>query len=109
MEGTDADGRTDFSLSFAAIEDKFGNKHFFFAIPLDPGWTNSLERITLTGPEGTVTVDADDPRTLTFVTDRDTGEIRGILRDWDAPLPASLGSGGNLSTRTTRGIGEILR
>ena len=109
LEGVGTDGQVEFSLGFTPGEDKFGDKYFFFTVPVYPGWGESLERITLTGPEGTVTVAADDPRTVSVVTDRFTGEIRGILRDWDGVLPMSLGSGTDLNVRTTRGIREAIQ
>ncbi len=37
-------------------EDQFGDKYFFFTIPIEARWAGSLDRITLTGPEGVVTV-----------------------------------------------------
>ena len=109
IEGFGRDGQTEFSLSFTPGEDKYGNKYFFFAVPIEADWEGSLERITLTGPEGEVTVDQTDPRSLTIVTDPVTGRIRAILRDWNQPLPAALGDTGGLEVVTTRGIVEAVR
>ncbi len=99
--GTGTDGRSLFSLDFTPGEDGYGNGHFFFAIPVEPEWADALERITLIGPEGVVVIDADDERALTVVTERDTGRIRAILRDWEAPLPAALGAPGAFDVTTT--------
>ena len=82
---------------------------FFFTIPIEDGWENSLERITLAGPEGEVTVDSGDRRSITVVTDPSTGRIRAILRDWEGPLPAALGDTDGLEVETTRGILEAVR
>ena len=109
LEGVGTDGQVEFSLGFTPGEDKFGDKYFFFTVPINAGWRESLERITLTGPEGTVTVVTDDPRRVSVVTDRSTGEIRGILRDWDGGLPTSLGSGPDLNVQTTSGIRQAIR
>ena len=109
IEGFGRGGQTEFALSFTPGEDKYGNKYFFFAVPIEADWENALERITLTGPEGEVTVDRNDPRSLTIVTDPATGRILAILRDWNQALPAALGDTSGLEVVTTRGIVEALR
>ena len=109
IEGFGRGGQTEFSLSFTPGEDQYGNKYFFFAVPIDGDWEDSLERITLTGPEGEVTVDQNDPRSLTIVTDPATGRIRAILRDWNQALPSALGDTSGLEVVTTRGIVEAVR
>ena len=109
LDGLGPGGDVEFSLSFTPGEDVYGNKYFFFTIPIEDDWENSLERITLTGPEGEVTVDSGDRRSITVVTDPATGRIRAILRDWDRPLPAVLGETGGLEVETTRGILEAVR
>ncbi len=109
IEGFGRGGQTEFSLSFTPGEDKYGNKYFFFAIPIEADWEDALERITLTGPEGEATVDSSDPRSLTIVTDPATGRIRAILRDWNEALPEALGDTSRLEVVTTRGIVEAVR
>ena len=109
IEGFGRGGQTEFSLSFTPGEDQYGNKYFFFAVPIEGDWEDSLERITLTGPEGEVTVDQNDPRSLTIVTDPSTGRIRAILRDWNQALPGALGDTAGLEVVTTRGIVEAVR
>ena len=109
LEGLAADGEVEFSLSFTPGEDQYGNKYFFFALPIEEDWEGSLERITLTGPEGGVTVDSDDQRSITVVTDPATGRIRAILRDWEGPLPAALGDTDGLEVRTVAGLAEAVR
>ncbi|WP_310757232.1 Ig-like domain-containing protein [Candidatus Palauibacter soopunensis] len=94
-----ADGVPEFSFSFTPGEDKFGNKYFFFMISARP-----LDRITLTGPEGTVTIGEDDERTITVVRDG-SGSIRGILRDWSGDLPAALEPVAGLDVATYRALG----
>ena len=109
LDGIAAGGDVEFSLSFTPGEDAHGNRYFFFTVPIEDDWEDSLERITLTGPEGEVAVDDSDPRSLTVVTDPATGRIRAVLRDWAGPLPAVLGDTGGLEVETTRGVFEAVR
>ena len=108
LEGITGDGEVEFSLSFTPGEDVDGNKYFLFTIPIQEDWENSLDRITLSGPEGEVTVDSNDHRAITVVTDPATGRIRAILRDWVGALPAVLGDVGELEVVTTRGLLEAV-
>ncbi len=109
IRGSGSDGRSLFSLDFTAGEDEFGDRYFFFTIPIEADWTDALERITLTGPEGLVTLDADDQRRISVVTERSTGRIRAILRDWEGAIPAALGGDPDLEVVTTRGLAEAVR
>ena len=109
LEGITSGGGVEFSLSFTPGEDVYGNKYFLFTIPIEEDWEGALDRITLTGPEGAVTVDSSDRRAITVVTDPATGRIRAILRDWDRALPAALGNTDGLEVVTTRGILEAVR
>lgn len=107
--GSGTDGRALFSLDFTPGEDAYGGKHFFFAVPIEPGWAGSLERITLVGPEGVVVIDGEDDRAITVVTERGSGRLRAILRDWEGPLPAALASDPDAAATTTRGLEEAVR
>ena len=109
VEGIGRDGNVEFSLAFTPGEDKFGDKYFFFTIPIEAGWDDALDRITLTGPEGVVTVASDDNRALSVVTDPDTGRIRAILRDWDGPLPAAVGRAADVDVATFRTLSDAIR
>lgn len=109
IRGLGAGGRTLLDLDFMPTEDGHGGKHFFFTVPLDPEWEDSLDRIVLTGPEGWAAVDREDERAITVVTERETGRIRAILRDWDGTLPAGLRGGGGLEIATTHGLGDAVR
>ena len=62
----------------------------------------------LTGPEGEVTVDDSDPRSISVFTDPSTGRIRSILRDWDGPLVAAMGATDEFEVVTTRGIRQAV-
>ena len=109
VEGRGRGGRVEFSLSFAPDEDKFGNKYFFFFVPIQAGWEDSIEAIALSGPEGEVVVDAGDRRSITVVTDRATGRVRAMLRDWQGPLPTALGDVRGLETTITTGLRDAVR
>ena len=99
-----AAGARQFSLSFTPGEDQFGNKYFFFTVPSAP-----LDRIRLAGPDGTVTIGADDERTISIVRDPASGVIRGILRDWGGDLPPALGRIEDLDVSTYRALGVSLQ
>ena len=109
LDGIASGGDIEFSLSFTPGEDAHGNRYFLFTIPIEDDWEDTLDRITLTGPEGEVTVDSGDRRAITVVTDPATGRVRAILRDWDRALPAVLGDTGGLEVVKTRGIAEAVR
>ena len=98
-----------FSLSFTPGQDKFGDKYFFFAIPVEQDWEESLDRIVLTGPEGSVAIGADEQRTLSVFRDARTGKVRGILRDWDGNLPVALQQADDLSIMTIQGLMDSVR
>ena len=99
-----AGGAVEFSLSFTPGEDQWGNKYFVFMIP-----SGSLDRITLTGPEGTDTIGVDDERTISIVRDSATGRIRAILDDWTGDLPVALGQVDEFELATYDARGERRR
>ena len=109
IEGTGDGGDLEFSLAFTPGEDKFGDKYFFFAIPIEAGWADSLDRITLIGPEGTMSLGTDEDRAVTVVTDPATGSVRALLRDWDGPLPAAAGRAADLDVATFRTLSNVIR
>ena len=78
-------------------------------MPIEAGWAESLDRIALVGPEGVVVIDGEDDRAITVVTERGSGRLRAILRDWEGPLPAALASDPGVAAETTRGFGEAVR
>jgi len=88
VEGLDADGRTRLSLSFLPTPLADGGSSFVFFVPYEPEWAGDLERLVLTGPEGEYVVTRDGEPEMAVVTDRSTGRIRSIIRDWDGgPIP----------------------
>lgn len=103
LEGSE-DGVPAFSISFTPQEDKFGNKYFLFMVP-----SEALDRITLTGPEGTATIGVDDQRTVSVVRDPSNGRVRSIMDDWNGDLPAALGQVGGLDIVTYGALGNERR
>jgi hypothetical protein len=92
LDGYDADGTQRFSMSFAPTEVAMGGGHFAFAVPVEAGWAEELGAVTLTGPEGVVTVDRSTRLgRMALVADGDSGRIRAILRDGATPTPVAPG------------------
>jgi hypothetical protein len=73
-------------MSFVPEEVEWGGGQFAFAVPLETGDIEALETLSLTSPEGSVTVDRSTrlPR-MALVTDGATGRIRAIVRDGAVP------------------------
>ena len=92
-----------FSLRFRPDEDKFGDKYFFFAVPVPRG---EVDRIVLRGPEGEVVADERDARKVTIVRD-ESGLVRGMLRDWEGDIPAMPGHADRLNLVSYRGLREV--
>ena len=72
-----------FSLSFTmpVTADGDGSSGFAFALPVRAGWEDRLAAITLTGPQGSVTLDGESDIPMAILRDPRTGQVRGILRD----------------------------
>ena len=94
---TAAGGRELFSVAFAMPEvaDGDGSSGFVFALPVQPGWERNLATITLSGPGGSVTLDADTDRPMAILRNPRTGQVRGILRD----LPPAMQTAGDAAAR----------
>ena len=112
VTGRDASGRELFSLSFAMshIADGDGSSSFVFALPVRPGW-EALAEITLTGPDGSATLDGDSDRTMAILRNPRTGTVRGFLRDVPPPTQAAMDAAGQvagqgLEVLFSRGIPE---
>ena len=108
--GEAEDGRALFDRAFEMTEiaDSDGRQSFVFALPAEAGWADALARIVLTGPGGTVEVDAESGPATALLRDPATGRVRGILRDWPDPAtqadaPAALPEPG-LDVQVSRGV-----
>ncbi|WP_420617096.1 Ig-like domain-containing protein [Candidatus Palauibacter sp.] len=114
LRGVTAAGGELFSLRFDMREATDGGAPFFvFALPAQPEWAGRLARITLAGPAGSVSLDADSERPMTVVRDTRTGRVLGILRGRDAEvgareaMAASAGAASALEALFSRGIPEL--
>ena len=81
-----------------------------FPVPVRSGWEGSLATLTLSGPGGSVTLDAGSDYPIAILRDPRNGHVRGILRDApdlameQADLAAELGAGPGLEVVFSRGI-----
>ena len=103
VRGLDDEGGTLFSISFTPGEISDGSKGFSHSIPFDPAWTEALDRLELRGPEGVATVDREAGARGMMVIDRVTGQVRSILRNGAAALPAELAADSS-RVRILRGL-----
>lgn len=111
ITGRAREGRTLFSLRFGMqrVEDGDGGAHFAHALPVRPEWADDLASITLSGPEGSVTLDRSTDRPLAILRDPRNGRIRAFLRGETANLAARRGAAAipgepGLEVLFTRGI-----
>ena len=83
LEGRTAGGEPLFSVGFdmpTLLDGDPGDKAFVFALPVAAGW-EGLASITLSGPEGTVSLDRHGANAMGLLIDDATGAVRGFLRD----------------------------
>ena len=82
--GEAGDGRVLFSQRFEMAEtaDGDGRSSFALALAADSEWADVLSRIVLTGPGGSVAMNAGTGPAAALLRDPATGRVRGILRDW---------------------------
>ena len=109
LSGMDALGRELFSYGFAMAEVADAEEDaasFVFAIPAPDAWAGALDRITLTGPEGTVVLGREGATPERLVLDADSGRIRAILRGERTPTNIAADGLADGPTRTllSRGI-----
>ena len=83
LRGATGDGGELFSLHFEmpVIADAEDLGSFAFVVPAQAAWANDLARITLSGPDGSYTLDADTERPTVIVRDPRTGRVRGFFTD----------------------------
>ena len=82
LEGLGPAGERRFSLNFAPRPVEFGGGHFLFTVPFDPDVDGALEKVVLSGPDGSYTLERSGDRRMAIVTDGSTGRVRAILRNW---------------------------
>ncbi len=96
VAGRDASGAELFSLSFTmpvllSEEDEIGSS-FAFVLPVRPGWADALASITLSGPDGSVTLDGESDRPMAILRNPLTGQVRGFLSDLPQAAQAAMGA-----------------
>ena len=111
ITGRTREARELFSISFEMprVEDGDGGAGFAYALPVRADRVGDLATITLSGPEGSFTLDEAGDRPLAIVRDPRTGQVRAILRGEDATVAARQGASAvagesGLQVLFTRGI-----
>ena len=112
LAGRTGGGTELFSLSFAMpdVADGDGSASFAFTLPVGAGWERRLATITLAGPGGSGTLDADSDLPVLILRDPRTGQVRAILRDPPEPamrqpdVAAALGAEPGLEVLFNRGM-----
>ncbi|WP_419937942.1 hypothetical protein [Candidatus Palauibacter sp.] len=79
------------------------NRAFAFAIPFDPAWAETLDLLTLSGPEGTTSVDRGRGGRAALLVDHVTGRVRSIARHWPDTAPPARATDGT-GVRAVRGL-----
>ena len=82
-EGISGSGDVLFSLGFGMPAMPHGDAQesgLVFALPVSDGW-DDLARITMSGPEGTASLDRSGDAPMALLLDESTGDVRGFLRD----------------------------
>ena len=92
LRGLDGEGTVLFRTRLTPGEMSDGGSGFTIVLPFEAAWTETLDRIELRGPEGVATLDRSDGARAMLIRDRETGQVRAILRDAPASggLPPSL-------------------
>ncbi len=116
VAGLDADGRELFGLSFDMRRVLDGAEEagaFAFALPIEPGWEESLVQIVLVGPEGRIAAGPEGVGPVALLTDGATGALRGFLRGADDVAAAAAGRlpEAGLAVQVSAGVpvGEVWR
>ena len=99
ITGRDARGRELFSLGFdmPVPADGDGRPSFAFMLPAGDGWAGDLADITLTGPDGSDTLNRESRRAMAILRNPRTGQVRGILRRPPPVTQAAMDGVGRLA------------
>ena len=112
LVGLGADGRElfSFNLEMPTVADGDGQSSFVYTLPVQAAWSGALESITLSGPEGSATLDRDSDQSVTILLDPAASRVRAILRDSganampDAAAARSAWAAEGLEVLYSRGI-----
>lgn len=107
LVGLGADERELFSFDFEmpTVADGDGQSSFAYTLPAQSEWSGELKSITLSGPEGSTTLDRDHNRPVTILFDPVAGRVRAILRHAEGVAVAGIATG--LSAWVAEGL-EVL-
>ena len=108
VSGFDAQGRVLFSYDFTPDPTDHGGSTFVFAVPFRQGWAEGLDRVTLSGPEGSAGLDRGEIDRAAVVLDR-TGRVRSIVRNWPDTPPDAMREVAGMSARSALLGSEIRR
>ncbi len=86
LAGFGPGGRVVFSFDFTPTPLEYGGGDFLFAVPYDAELNGVLERVVLSGPEGEFTLGPSSTSPMAIITDRASGQVRAILRNWSGGL-----------------------
>lgn len=86
LEGFGSGGRVVFSFDFTPTPLEFGGGDFLFALPYDAESDGTLERVVVSGPEGEFALGPSSTSPMAIIINRDNGQVRAILRDWNGGL-----------------------
>ena len=87
----------DFTMPRTADDD--GRSAFAFVLPVRPGWEAGLASITLSGPGGSVTLDADTDLPMTILRNRGNGQVLGMTRGLPPAAQAAGDAAGSAAGR----------
>ena len=115
LRGETENGAELFGLDFEmpVIAGEEGRGSFAFTLPAQAEWANDLARITLLGPEGSLTLDADTDRPAVILLDPGTRRVRGFFTDLPAGVTVADARGGlipverGLEILLSRGIPDL--
>lgn len=83
LQGFGPGGQVRFSFAFTPTPREYGGGDFLFAVPFDAELDRGLGRVVLTGPEGEFVLGPSSTSPMAIITDRASGQVRAILRDWN--------------------------
>ena len=97
ITGLAPDGSELFSVEFTMppVADADGRSAFAFVLPVRSAWEADLASVTLSGPGGSDTLDADTDLPMTILRDRRNGRVLGIAQGPPPAAPAAGGAAGS--------------
>ncbi len=90
LQGLGVNGQPRFSLNFSPTPLEYGGANFVFTVPYDAERDGSLDRVVLSGPEGSYTLERFGSPPVAMVVDRSSGKLKAVLRNWDGAWPRAL-------------------